>query len=174
MTYYPSFLHSIRMLDTALDELEDAPDWTIEDTLLLPDDISPVSEAEYAQPLTTAVQIALVQLLRLWDINPTVTVGHSSGEIAAAFAAGYISASQAIVFAYYRGLVVRDVSNEGAMLAVGLGAEAVEPYLVELKGKILVACHNSPAGVTLSGDASAIADIQSMTDTIHRWLGKER
>ena len=160
MTYYPSFLHSIRMLDTALDELEDAPDWTIEDTLLLPDDISPVSEAEYAQPLTTAVQIALVQLLRLWDINPTVTVGHSSGEIAAAFAAGYISASQAIVFAYYRGLVVRDVSNEGAMLAVGLGAEAVEPYLVELKGKILVACHNSPAGVTLSGDASAIADIQ--------------
>lgn len=160
MTYYPSFLHSIRMLDMALDELEDAPDWTIEDTLLLPDDISPVSEAEYAQPLTTAIQIALVQLLRLWDITPTVTVGHSSGEIAAAYAAGYISASQAIVFAYYRGLVVRDVSNEGAMLAVGLGAEAVEPYLIESKGKVLVACHNSPAGVTLSGDTPAIAEIQ--------------
>ncbi|XP_014550227.1 hypothetical protein COCVIDRAFT_31971 [Bipolaris victoriae FI3] len=160
MTYYPSFLHSIRMLDMALDELVDAPDWTIEDTLLLPDDISPVGEAEYAQPLTTAVQIALVQLLRLWNIIPTVTVGHSSGEIAAAYAAGYISASQAIVFAYYRGLVVRDVSNEGAMLAVGLGAEAVEPYLVESRGKVLVACHNSPAGVTLSGDAPTIVELE--------------
>jgi acyl transferase domain-containing protein len=160
MTYYPSFLHSIRMLDMALDELVDAPDWTIEDTLLLPDDISPIGEAEYAQPLTTAVQIALVQLLRLWNIIPTVTVGHSSGEIAAAYAAGYISASQAIVFAYYRGLVVRDVSNEGAMLAVGLGAEAVEPYLVESRGKVLVACHNSPAGVTLSGDAPAIVELE--------------
>ncbi|KAF1934915.1 reducing type I polyketide synthase [Clathrospora elynae] len=160
MTYYPSFLHSIRRLDLALEELENAPDWTLEDTLLLPDDISPVNEAEYSQPLTTAVQIALVQLLREWDIHPTVTVGHSSGEIAASYAAGYISASEAIIFAYYRGLVVREVSGDGAMLAVGLGAEAIEPYLAGTQGKVLVACHNSPSGVTLSGDASAIVELQ--------------
>jgi acyl transferase domain-containing protein len=161
MNYYPSFLHSIRRLDLALEELDNAPDWTLEDTLLLPDDISPVNEAEYAQPLTTAVQIALVQLLRAWDIHPTVTVGHSSGEIAASYAAGYISASEAIIFAYYRGLVVRDVSGDGAMLAVGLGAEAVEPYVAGTQGKVLVACHNSPFGVTLSGDTPAIVGLQA-------------
>jgi acyl transferase domain-containing protein len=113
------------------------------------------------------VQIALVQLLRAWDIHPSVTVGHSSGEIAASYAAGYISASEAIIFAYYRGLVVRDVSGDGAMLAVGLGADAVEPYLktTGIKGKVVVACHNSPAGVTLSGDAPAVAELQKkLTD----------
>lgn len=160
MTYYPSFLSTIRQLDDVLDELADAPDWTLEDTLLLSSDISPVNEAEYAQPLTTAIQVALVELLRAWGVNPSVTVGHSSGEIAASYAAGHISASEAIIYAYYRGLVVKNVKGNGAMLAVGLGAGAVEPYLEKTHGKVVVACHNSPSGVTLSGDAEEIEMLQ--------------
>ncbi|KAK8034603.1 polyketide synthase [Apiospora rasikravindrae] len=165
MTYYPSFLRSIRMLDMILGDLEDGPDWTLEDMLLEPAATSLVDDAEYAQPLTTAIQIALVQLMRSWSILPAVTVGHSSGEIAAAYAAGLVSASHAIVLAYLRGKVVRDINTDGAMMAVGLGAEAVEPYLAPYHGQITVACHNSPAGVTLSGDASAIKKLETeLTD----------
>ncbi|KAJ8116655.1 hypothetical protein ONZ43_g4395 [Nemania bipapillata] len=160
MTYYPSFLRTIRMLDMALGELQDGPEWTLEDTLLEPAHTSPVNEAEYAQPLTTAIQIALVQLLRAWSIFPVVTVGHSSGEIAAAYAAGYISASDAIIFAYLRGKVVSEIRSNGAMMAVGLGAEAVQPYVSRFDGRITIACHNSPAGVTLSGDSAAIEELQ--------------
>ncbi|RYP76535.1 hypothetical protein DL770_007206 [Monosporascus sp. CRB-9-2] len=120
-----------------------------------------LNKAEFAQPLTTAVQIALVQLLRAWGINPAVTVGHSSGEIAAAYAAGHVSASEAITLAYYRGYVVKDINTEGSMRAVGLGAEAVKPYLSSCQGKVIIACHNSPAGVTLSGDAPAISKLQA-------------
>ncbi|RYP20500.1 hypothetical protein DL765_002745 [Monosporascus sp. GIB2] len=161
MAYYPSFLRTIRILDNTLGELEHAPDWTLEDILLASADESPVNKAEFAQPLTTAVQIALVQLLRAWGINPAVTVGHSSGEIAAAYAAGHVSASEAIALAYYRGYVVKDINTDGSMLAVGLGAEAVEPYLSSCEGKVIIACHNSPAGVTLSGDAPAISKLQA-------------
>lgn len=143
MAYYPSFLRSIRYLDMALGELEDSPDWTLENALLEDPKSSRVNDAEFSQPLCTAVQVALVQLLGLWGIRPKVTCGHSSGEIAAAFAAfatGLISASQVIILAYYRGRVVRNIDTNGAMLAVGLGAEAIKPFLEGAKDEVVVAC----------------------------------
>lgn len=164
MEQYPSFLRSIRLLDHALGDLPDGPDWSIEDALLDGPETSRVSEAEFSQPLCTAVQVAMVQLLASWGIRPVVTVGHSSGEMAAAYAAGLLSAKQAIVAAYYRGKVVKDVNTGGAMIAVGLGAEAVAPYLADVSDKVVVACHNSPAGVTLSGDADALATVQAKLD----------
>ncbi|CAI7658413.1 unnamed protein product [Penicillium glandicola] len=160
MTYYPSFLRSIRNMDAVLEELDDAPEWTLEDALLEDAKISEVNEAEFSQPLCTAIQVALVQLLRLWNIVPSVTCGHSSGEIAAAYAAGFVSAAEAIVLAYYRGKVVRDINTNGAMMAVGLGAEAVGPYITGHGTSVVVACHNSPAGVTLSGNADALEAIR--------------
>ncbi|KAI1424314.1 KR domain-containing protein [Xylaria sp. FL1777] len=156
MAYSPTFLLSIRSLDLVLGDLSDGPEWSIEDILLESADSSPVNEAEFSQPLCTAIQIAIVQLLEHWGIRPVVTVGHSSGEIAAGYAAGLISADEAIIAAYYRGKVAKDVKTGGAMLAVGLGAETVQAYLNEVDGKVVIACHNSPSLVTLSGDADAL------------------
>ncbi|KAJ5736904.1 uncharacterized protein N7483_002029 [Penicillium malachiteum] len=165
MLYSPRFLASIRALDEALEELSDGPDWSIEDVLLEDPAKSQVNEAEFSQPLCTAIQIALVQLLNDWSVHPKVTVGHSSGEIAAAYAAGLISAREAIVVAYYRGRVVRDIMTDGAMLAVGLGSSDVEKYLDgKAKNRVIVACHNSPSGVTLSGDSEAVEGIKAILD----------
>jgi acyl transferase domain-containing protein/NADPH:quinone reductase-like Zn-dependent oxidoreductase len=164
MTYYPSFLRSVRILDRALEDLTDGPHWTLEDLLLEEAATSRVNNAEFSQPLCTAIQVAIVQLLATWGIKPLVTVGHSSGEIGAAYAAGLISATEAIVTAYYRGKVVRDINTNGGMMAVGLGAEAVAPYLVDEEGKVVVACHNSPAGVTLSGDLPALEIVKERLD----------
>ena len=164
MNYYPSFLRSIRILDRALDDLPDGPEWTLEDSLLENADVSRVNEAELSQPLCTAIQVALVDLLALWDIKPIVAVGHSSGEIGAAYTAGLISGPEAIIAAYYRGIVVRDVNKNGRMMAVGLGAEDVAPYLKDTNGKIVIACHNSPSSVTLSGDADSIEAVKVKLD----------
>lgn len=161
MANSPRFLRSIRVLDQALEELHDGPVWSIEDVLLEPAESSRVNEAEFSQPLCTAVQIAIVQLLEFWGITPVVTVGHSSGEMAAAYAAGLVSATEAITLAFYRGLVTRDVATKGTMMAVGLGASAVIPYLEGFEGKVVIACHNSPAGVTLSGDSEALETVKS-------------
>lgn len=160
MNYCPGFLHSIRKLDAVLEELQDGPEWSIEDVLLEHADTSPIDEAEFAQPLCTAVQIAIVQLLQSWGIQAAVTVGHSSGEIAASYAAGLISADNAMIAAYYRGQVAKDVNTNGAMLAVGLGADAVQQYLTNFQDKITIACHNSPSLVTLSGDEDALKTVQ--------------
>nr|ART35027.1 polyketide synthase [Fusarium verticillioides] len=161
MALYPTFLKAIRRMDLILEDLEEAPSWTLEECLLENAATSRVGEAEFSQPLCTAVQVALVQLLKVWGINPSVTIGHSSGEIAAAFTAGYISEAEAILAAYYRGQAVKYIESAGAMMAVGLGAGAIAPYLEAHKPGVVIACHNSPDGVTLSGDVEALKVLEA-------------
>jgi acyl transferase domain-containing protein len=64
--YYPSFLATIRKLDQALRSPPDAPEWTLEATLLQPAATSRVNEAEFSQPLCTAIQVAVVEQLLSW------------------------------------------------------------------------------------------------------------
>lgn len=120
------------------------------------EDASRVNEAEFSQPLCTALQIGLVNLLRSWGVSPTSVVGHSSGEIAAAYTANAITATAAIIIAYYRGQATKNQKRPGGMLAVGMGKEAITPYLIE---GVVVACVNSPNSVTLSGDEEPISKI---------------
>ena len=81
-----------------------------------------------------------------------------AGEIAAAFAAGHLTVSEAITIAYYRGYVVSKSCLEGTMMAVGLDSDAVSAEITKLNigDSIRVACINSPESVTISGDPDAI------------------
>ncbi|KAI3390425.1 hypothetical protein diail_9721, partial [Diaporthe ilicicola] len=80
------------------------------------------------------------------------------------YASGRISAGQAIVAGYFRGKVAASLRADGAMLAVGLGADELSRTYLHLQespwhGRVVVACHNSPQSATLSGDADAIAGL---------------
>ncbi|MCJ1284085.1 hypothetical protein MMC26_003416 [Xylographa opegraphella] len=164
---YPSFVQTIEELDRVLAWLPDPPTWTIRDSLLEASASSRIGEPELSQPLCTALQLALVDILGRWNIFPVVTVGHSSGEIAAAYAAGYISAEDAITAAYYRGKVMSSLTGNGAMLAVGVGAILASKYLDKYYDRVVVACHNSPDSVTLSGDADAIEELRLTFQEVH-------
>ena len=76
-------------------EEKDRPSWSLEAELLADASSSRVSEASLSQPLCTALQILLVDLMSLAGVHFSAVVGHSSGEIAAAYAAGYLSARYA-------------------------------------------------------------------------------
>ncbi|KAK2603436.1 hypothetical protein QQS21_004387 [Conoideocrella luteorostrata] len=127
---------------------------------------SRASDAEISQPLCTAIQILLVDLLQAAGIELHAVIGHSSGEIAAAYAAGYISAEDAICIAYYRGryscLARGSDGRNGSMMAVGTTYEDVEDLLgyPEFIGRACVAAVNSATSVTLSGDHDAIKELQ--------------
>ncbi|KAF8462360.1 hypothetical protein BDZ91DRAFT_662290 [Kalaharituber pfeilii] len=167
LTDYPSFLQTIRYLDDVLSSLADdeRPTWTLEKVLLEPPATSKMNEVAFSQPICTAVQIALVELLSSWGIRPVAVVGHSSGEIAAAYTAGKISMENAIKVAYYRGYSCTNVTipMEGAMLAVGLGPAEVAPY-IESNARVKVACINSPKSVTLSGDRADVEQVKMLLD----------
>ncbi|KAF3925322.1 hypothetical protein ABW20_dc0108590 [Dactylellina cionopaga] len=159
------FRNAISEMDTILQELphEHVPKWRLRQVICEPKATSHVMDPAYSQPVCTAIQVALVLLLQSWGIAPSAVLGHSSGEIAAAFAAGLITLGEAIAIAYYRGYVVNadtlsgDVFS-GAMIAAGISEDEANGMIEELQliGKIRVACINSPSSVTVSGDASAI------------------
>lgn len=166
LSEYPSGLKNVRILDKALQSLPDPPSWSIETELLAinVDDQDEVAmkkratrlaTAEFAQPLCTAVQIIIVNLLKSWGVDPDAVVGHSSGEIAAAYAASAITQEAAIIAAFYRGKTTKLQTRLGGMAAVGLSREDVTPFLTD---GIVVACENSPNSVTLSGDVTPLED----------------
>ena len=154
------FRDTIRRLDDVLKALPDpyAPDWTLEQTLLDGPTESRINEVTRSQPICTAVQVALVDLLRNWGVSPTAVVGHSSGEIAAAYAAGLLNSTQAILVAYFRGYSVGKLRSQGTMMAAGVSAETAKSLIEtkELQENVRVACVNAPESVTLSGASDGI------------------
>lgn len=146
---------------------QDRPSWSLLAEILADASVSRINEAALSQPLCTAVQIMLVDLLKLANVHFDAVVGHSSGEIAAAYAAGYLTARDAIYIAYYRGLHCEQAASpngdiKGAMLAVGTSIEdAMELCeMEEFAGRVNVAASNSSASVTISGDEDAIEELQ--------------
>ncbi|KUJ22238.1 BcPKS5, polyketide synthase [Mollisia scopiformis] len=142
----------------------DRPDWTLTSQLLAGTKSSRIAEAAIAQPLCTAIQIVLVDLLKAANIRLGAVVGHSSGEIGAAYAAGFLSATDAIRVAYYRGLYAKlsrsPSGGQGAMMAVGTSIEDAQEFceLEDFDGRIQVAARNSQSSITLSGDEDAIQE----------------
>ena len=132
--------------------------------------LSLLQQAHISQPACTAIQLALVQLLHSWGVRPHSVTGHSSGEIAAAFAAGALTFESCLSIAYYRGIVAAKLKDKypnmkGAMLALGTSQEHATSMIEELKnGQVVVACINSPSSVTASGDESAIDELQSAAE----------
>lgn len=127
---------------------------------------STIKSPALSQPLCTALQLALIDLLATWDVHPALVVGHSSGEIAAAYCAGALTFESALKVAYYRGklaaaLAARRTADEaGAMTSVALSKEAIAPYVAQVMGDeittISVGCINSPQNVTVTGDCRGI------------------
>lgn len=134
-----------------------------------------VNVAHVSQPACTAIQLALVELLRSWKIGPNAVVGHSSGEIAAAYSANIIKFEDAMTIAYHRGRLIpilkdRHPELDGCMLAVGSGATDIAPLLKRVPsslGEARIACINSPSSVTVSGDAEAVAEVQRLIDKVY-------
>jgi acyl transferase domain-containing protein len=149
------FQSCIRSLDQHLRDAQApaTPPWTLEEELLKPARTSGVQTAELSQPLCTAVQIALVDVFSAAGIEPYAVVGHSNGEIAAAYAAGALTAKEAIIVAWQRGLAVKKQLRAGAMAAIGLSWDEVRGFL---SPNVVVACENSHKSVTLSDDTAEV------------------
>ncbi|KKZ65546.1 hypothetical protein EMCG_08619 [[Emmonsia] crescens] len=162
---YPVFRATMETADECLAAL--GAEFSLIDELSKGNGTSCISEAYFSQPACTAVQMALTDLLRSWGIHPVSVVGHSSGEIAAAYAACILSPEECMRIAYTRGAVATQISKEfpgikGAMLAVGVGVSDIVPLLDSLQeGSAVVACINSQKSVTISGDEAAINELQN-------------
>lgn len=163
----PLFRATLERCDDVLKSLPDAPEWSVIGELMRSKEDSKLMQTAYSQPICTALQLALVEQLKSWGVEPTATVGHSSGEMAAAYAAGILSFEDTIVTAYYRGLYMSNTSisqaegtKKGSMMAVGLTETECHAELKAYKGRICIGAINSPSSITLSGDEDAIVELK--------------
>ena len=142
--------------------------WSLLGEFLKDEASSSINKPSLSQPICTALQVALVDLLKHWGVKPHAVAGHSSGEIAAAYAKGSISREAAWSISFHRGRLSENIRGfapniSGAMLATGLGSEAIKKYLDRVtKGTATVACKNSPSSTTISGDSTAIKQLEVM------------
>ncbi|KAI0974906.1 putative polyketide synthase [Xylaria arbuscula] len=156
-----TFANSIKTMDAAIRQLSQdiVPAWSLE-TLLTSEQGAHhgFDDASVSQPLCTAIQVGLVDVIGSWGVHPIAVVGHSSGEIAAAYASGFISRTLAIQIAYLRGFAVSKMKSQGNMMAVKLSIDEARNLIgaYNMEDDICIACVNSPNSLTLSGSTMAI------------------
>ena len=164
------FKSTVEECEQVLRNLPDGPTWSAAEEIARPTHTSNIYKSAFSQPLCTILQIGLVHIFRYWGLKPEAVVGHSSGEIAAAYAAGMLTLRDAVITAYYRGVCLSDLSSRtnghrlyGSMCAIGLGKHDAETIISSYSGQVQLAAVNSPTSSTLSGDAEAIKQIIQMS-----------
>jgi acyl transferase domain-containing protein/NADPH:quinone reductase-like Zn-dependent oxidoreductase len=167
---HPVFFEAVVRADGTLWAI--GADFSVLEELRRDEESSRLGLAHISQPICTAIQLALTDLFASFGVRPAAVTGHSSGEIAAAYAAGALTFESAMAAAYYRGQAIIELKEthpnlKGSMMAVGAGAEELKPMLKALNRKgggpqAVVACENSPSSTTLSGDEAAIDRVGTM------------
>ncbi|MGW2397363.1 SDR family NAD(P)-dependent oxidoreductase [Kitasatospora sp. NPDC001664] len=154
----PAFAAEIAAVERAL-----APyvDWKLTDVLRGEPGAAGLERVDVVQPALFAVNVALAALWRASGVRPDAVIGHSQGEIAAAYAAGALSLEDAAAVVALRAQAIAGLgtSGQGAMAAVPLPAVEVAAELARGDGKISVAAVNGPASTVVSGDRAAVAEL---------------
>src|SRR6202008_2490919 len=135
--------------------------WSLLAELMKPEAESRMNETAIAQPGNFFIQAALTEVWKAWGITPEAVVGHSVGEVPAAYVSGALTLEEGVLVSYHRSRCQQTTAGQGTMLAIGLGEEAAEKLIHEngLDKEISVAAINSFNGVTIAGTKSALDKI---------------
>ncbi|HET9954020.1 MAG TPA: beta-ketoacyl synthase N-terminal-like domain-containing protein, partial [Polyangiaceae bacterium] len=134
--------------------------WSLTRRILEQQD-EPIDDTAVAQPAIFTIQVALTALLESWGVRPSAVVGHSAGEVCAAYAAGALSFEDSVLVAYHRSRLQAQTEGTGTMLAVGLREGQIGDYLRGIEDCVSVAAINSQDAITLSGERSALERIHA-------------
>ncbi|MCB0171116.1 MAG: type I polyketide synthase [Anaerolineae bacterium] len=140
-------------------------DWSLLRELTASEEESRLDQTEFAQPAIFALQVGLAALWRSWDILPSVVVGHSVGEIAAAHVAGVLTLEDAISIVFHRAKLMQEATGCGQMAAIGVSFVEAERLIKPYGERLSIAAVNSPTSVVLSGEKFALDEVlQSLQD----------
>ncbi|WP_330249898.1 SDR family NAD(P)-dependent oxidoreductase [Nocardia sp. NBC_00565] len=141
-------------------------DWSLTAVLRREGDAPSLDRVDVVQPALFAVMVSLARMWRAAGVEPDVVIGHSHGEIAAAYVAGGLSLSDAARVVALRSRAIADeLAGHGGMVSIGLGADAVRERLSAYGDRLSLAAVNGPAQSVISGDVSAMADF--LADCAH-------
>ena len=148
------------IFSAALDEcdafIRDIAGWSLLEKLAATDADSELGRTKYAQPSIFAVEIALARLWQSWGITPSAVIGHSAGEVAAAYIAGAITLQESIRIVVNRGWLMDAATGHGKMAAIHLPVADVTKEIQRFGSSLSIAAINSPGSTVISGDSLAV------------------
>ncbi len=138
--------------------------WSLLEEMMKPEAESRMNETAVAQPANFFIQAALTNLWASWGVKPDAVVGHSVGEVPAAYVSGALTLEEGVLVSYHRSRCQQMTAGQGTMLAIGLGEEAADKLIRELglQNEISIAAINSFNGVTIAGTRAALEKISAV------------
>lgn len=145
-------------------ELKPHTGWSLVDVLLAKQGESVLNETQYAQPAIFALQCGITEVLRAWGIQPDAIVGHSIGEISAAYVAGALDFSDACKLVAVRAGLMQQATGAGRMASIQMERDALEAELESYSDTLNIAAINSPDTIVVAGDTDAM---ENLLDKLH-------
>ncbi len=154
----PAFAAEMSRCDQALLAFVD---WSLLDIVRGRPGIPDIAAIDVLQPVLFAVMVSLAALWRACGIKPAAVVGHSQGEIAAAYVAGGLSLEDAIRVVTLRSRTLARLSGDGIIASIAMGASEIEPHLSRWDDRLSVASFNGPSSVGVAGNPTAVRELVS-------------
>ena len=152
----PAFVDQMELCDAAFAEFVD---WSVLGAVRGGVGTPGLDRVDVVQPVSFAVMVSLAAQWRARGIEPDAVLGHSEGEIAAAYVAGALTLGDAAKVVTLRSNAIRAIAGTGGMVSVTLPVEQVHT-LIEPWGKsISVAAQNGPSSTVVTGSAAELDDL---------------
>ena len=129
--------------------------WSVIDELMASETDSRVDDPTMTPAMMFALQAGLAALWKSIGVAPDVVIGHSFGEVTAAYLGGGLPRRDVAHLVRIRGSIRNYFERMGAMAAIGMGAEAIQDFLTP-NGGIEICAFNSPSMVTVGGEVAAV------------------
>lgn len=133
--------------------------WSLLAELQAPPEQSRLNHTEVTQPAIFAIQVGLAALWQSWGVIPDVVVGHSLGEVAAAFVAGGLTLEDAVLVVVHRSRLMQHVAGKGLTAVVELPIDQAQLMLAANEAFLGIAGSNSPASTVISGDPDRVTQV---------------
>ena len=157
----PAFADQMRLCDAAFAEFVD---WSLLDAVRGGVGAPSLDRVDVVQPVLFAVMVSLAAQWRALGVHPDAVLGHSQGEIAAAYVAGALSLRDAAKVVALRSKAISAIAGTGGMVSIPLPVERVHALIEPWARSISVAAQNGPSSTVVTGNAAALDELMAVCE----------